>query len=354
MPIYHPINDTIVSREEFLQTVKESQDVAQFAVGATTASGTSRAFADIGLSKPMNIVLRRVYTGSYPQKNLLNDKKPMLLTSALKDATTTSAGARAVNMLKKQVSPKSSFAGPAALEDGTNLLYYSPGVVSSLITVTVELVFQEFDQSLFTLISKLFTSLGNVPIFMPASGYLMGLSTVVQLAGNVGQALVNGKPVLSESMLLDFSFGGGNIPVPGFWVFSANPLDLATYSFDPARGLVNNSTAKEYDGSEPYVVVSIDGTKQDGISSFTPLLASASILGQFYNQKPGTEVVTDSLVTAVTLGSDLSYRKRADRLRQTLSTIQKDTADYDSTINQYNALLANIQEPLLRPQSPIA
>lgn len=172
----------------------------------------------------------------------------------------------------------------------------------------------------------------------------------MQLAGNIGQALLDGSPVLSESMQLDFSFGGGSIPTPGFWIFSSNPIDLADYSFDPMRGLLS-STGKEYGGDEPCVVLSVDGTKQEGLSNFTPLMASASVLSQFYNQKPGTEVLTDSLVSALTLSNDLIFRKKADALAVKLNSLQAGSPDYASIKAQYNAFSANIEETLLKPKT---
>ena len=144
---------------------------------------------------------------------------------------------------------------------------------------------------------------------MPASGYLMGASTVLKLGGNIGQALLDGNPVLSESMQLDFSFGGGSIPVPGYWVFSANRLNLSVFMFDPVKGLTD-ANGKPYSGGEPFVVSSIDGTKVPGLTNFTPLMASASVLGRFYNQKNGSEVLSDTILASVTLYNSKEFCHR--------------------------------------------
>jgi hypothetical protein len=346
MPIYHPTNKGLVNREEFL-SLKDDADIS-FAVGQATASASARGFVQISVGQPLSIVLRQVYTGRYPEKHLFSNSKPMLLTTALKDITTTSAAVRAVNIVKDKVQPGKSFSGPAASAEGTNLVYYSPAVASPLITITVELVFQDLDPQIFDRASQLFSNLGGIPIFMPASGYLMGASTVLKLAGNIGQALLDGQPVLSESMQLDFSFGGGSIPVPGFWVFSANPIDLSTFNFDPTRGLTDKS-GNSYSGDEPFVVLSIDGAKVPGLSNFTPLMASASVLGRFYNQKDGSEVLSDTIFDSVKLYSDLTYRKKADDLKQQLADLQQGTKDYANAKSQYDALVANIQETLLKP-----
>jgi hypothetical protein len=347
MPIYHPTPKGLINREEFLSR-KNDDDGISFAVGQATASATARGFVQISVGQPLSIVLRQVYTGRFPQKHLLSNSKPMLLTTALKDITTTSAAVRAVNIVKDKVQPGAAFSGPAASAEGTSLVYYSPAVASPLITVTVELIFQDLDPQIFDRASQLFGSLGGIPIFMPASGYLMGASTILKLAGNIGQALLDGQPVLSESMQIDFSFGGGSIPVPGFWVFSANPIDLSTFKFDPANGLIDNS-GKPYSGDEPYVVLSVDGAKVQGLSNFTPLLATAGVLSRFYNQKDGSEVLSDTILNSVKLYNDLTYRKKADDLKQQLAGLQQSSSDFANIKSQYDALVANIEEPRLKP-----
>jgi len=347
MPIYHPTPKGLINREEFLS--RKDDDGISFAVGQATASAAAaRGFVQISVGQPLNILLRQVYTGRFPQKHLLSNSRPMLLTTALKDITTTSAAVRAVNIVKDKVQPGKSFSGPAASAEGTNLVYYSPAVASPLITITVELIFQDLDPQIFDRASQLFGSLGGIPIFMPASGYLMGASTILKLAGNIGQALLDGQPVLSESMQIDFSFGGGSIPVPGYWVFSANPIDLNTFKFDPANGLIDNS-GKPYSGDEPYVVLSVDGTKVQGLSNFTPLLASAGVLGRFYNQKDGSEVLSDTILNSVKLYNDLTYRKKADDLKQQLAGLQQGSSDFANVKTQFDALVANIEEPRLKP-----
>jgi hypothetical protein len=346
MPIYHPTDNGLINRVQFL-SLKDDPEIS-YAVEQATAGPAARGFVQISVGQPLSIVLRQVYTGRYPEKHLFSNSKPMLLTTSLKDITTTSASVRAVNIVKDKVQPGKSFFASAASAEGTSLVYYSPAVASPLITITVEMIFQDLDPQIFDRASQLFSNLGGIPIFMPASGYLMGASTVLKLAGNIGQALIDGQPVLSESMQLDFSFGGGSIPVPGFWVFSANPVDLSTLNFDPTKGLTD-SNGKPYSGDEPFVVLSIDGAKVQGLSNFAPLMASASVLGRFYNQKDGSEVLSDTILDSVKLYNDLTYRKKADDLNRQLSGLKQGSSDYTAVKSQYDALVANIQEALLKP-----
>jgi hypothetical protein len=54
----------------------------------------------------------------------------------------------------------------------------------------VSLVFEDFPQELFNAVSRLFGNLASVPIFGSASGYLLGASSAIKLATNLGQAMV--------------------------------------------------------------------------------------------------------------------------------------------------------------------
>jgi hypothetical protein len=314
------------------------------------ASGKDvRQFADIGFGKPLSIVIRHVYTGQFPQKRLLGGNPPMLVTSSLKDITTTSGAAQAINLLQQNVKAGSRIASPAASDSGTPLVYYSPAVASPLITASILMVFQNFDQELFNHVSQLFTSLGGIPIFMPASAYLIGAGTLLKLAGNVANAFLNGHPVLNQPMQLDFSIGGGSIPVPGFWLISENPIDVSSYVFDTNNGLTNKTTGQPYDGPEPFVLLSLDGAKQDSLAKFTPLLASASVLGQFLNQQNSTAVALDAISSSIGVANDVMFRKKADAIKQQIAALPKDSPDLPNLQKEYSAYLANIQEAVLKP-----
>ena len=347
MPVYHPLGQELVSRDEFLTRVAEVEPAA-FDVTDVAAGEGVRPFANIEFGKPLNILIRRVYTGKYPEKRLLNSRKPMLITSAIKDVSTTSAAAQAVNVLKQSVTPRSVFSGPSAREEGTAVVYYSPAVASSLISVSVQVVFDDFNEELVTRASQLFGNLAGVPIFVPASGYLLGASSILKVAADLGNAIFSGHPALDETMELDFSFGGGSIPQPGFWVLSSGTLDRNRYQFDPTGGLLDKTTGRAYDGDDPLVVLSVDGSAQPTLTSFTPLLASASLLGRFLRQKQGSEVVMDSLLSAMRLYNDFTFRLKAEDMQKQMASLPASDEFRKKLQQQLEALNASIIETRLR------
>lgn len=348
MPVYHAFGQELVSRNEFLTRAAEIEQSVSFDIGTVASGDAVRPFANIDFGKPLNILIRRVYTGRFPEKKMFSARKPMLITSAIKDISTTSAAAQAINVLKQSVTPKSVFSGPSAREEGTSLLYYSPAVASSLITLSIQMVFDDFDDELFERASQLFTNLSGIPIFVPAAGYLLGAASILKIASNVGSALFEGHAALDESIELDFSFGGGSIPQPGYWVLSSDPLDLRKFQFDPTSGLVDKSSGKAYDGDDPVVVLSIDGSTQPSLTNFAPLMASASLLGRFVSQKQGSEVMMDTVLSAMKLYNDFTYRKKAEDLQQQIAALPAASEVRKKLEDQFAALNASISESRLR------
>lgn len=350
MPSYRTPGEQVIATP----VVKEPDvfgGAASFDINPIQGTGQQqRPFQPIQFGKPLNVLLRRIYTGRFPKRGIFGGNKPMLLTSALKDISTTAAATRAVNMLKPSVSPKSAFSGIDAAEQGTTLIYYSPALTSPFLTISVTMIFEDFPQELFSHISALFTSLAGIPIFMPASGYLLGASTIVKLAGDIGDQLVNGTPALSENLQLDFAFGGGAIPQAGYWILSSGAFDGSDFQYDPVRGLLSKSSNTPYSGDDPLIVLSVDGSAVDNVASFTPLAASADLLGRFFTQKDGSEVATDTIMQAARLMNDLTFRKKADETKQKLANLPANaTADERKQLQDaLDAFNKNIGEKLLQ------
>jgi hypothetical protein len=57
----------------------------------------------------------------------------------------------------------------------------------------------------------------------------------------------------------------------------------------------------------------------------------------------------DSLTIVNDVFDDLIYRKKADNLKQQLSSLPEGSKEFTSAKTQYDAVVANIQETLLKP-----
>jgi hypothetical protein len=185
MPVYHVVGDALVSDAELIEkktlgtldkfNAKETATL-EYSTGLTTLDNmattvpvleTAGEFADfvpIGLGKPLIIEIRNVYTGRETKK-----KKDLLVTSAIKNIASFNASPRAINFLKKDVSPHSNVTTPAATEQGTPLLFYSPALVQESSVFTVEFGFDEFPNEAFETVGGTFQKASGIPIFAVAN-----------------------------------------------------------------------------------------------------------------------------------------------------------------------------------------
>jgi hypothetical protein len=319
--------------------------------GLEGLAASENTFVPIGLNKPLTVQIRHVYTGKYPQAKFFSGRKDMLVTSAFKDATVFNSATRAVNFLKKDVGPRSPFNSPAATEQGTPLVSYTPAVISSSTILTLEIVFDQFPDELFTTVSSALASVGGIPLFIPASGYLMAASNILKLAGNLGHALFDGKPVFAATETLDFDVPGAQNATADFRVVCNPFFDPSTFKVDPKRGLIDPQTQQPYQGDEPYIILSLDGRTQEQYASFTPTAASAAVMERFFSVKEGSEAIVDTLVDALKLYNDSQFRAQADVVKKSLDAATPDSDQRKKLQERYNALVANILSDVLKPVS---
>ncbi|WDH32406.1 hypothetical protein [Pseudomonas chlororaphis] len=300
--------------EDFLTNVAADTAYAATSGLETTASPAVTQFVPIGAGKPLTILIREIYTGRFPARGFLgSSSKPMAVVTGLKDYSAYAATSRAMNFLLKDVKPHTRFKAPSTFTDGTNVVAYSPAVVTDSFHFTIEIAFDKFDESFFEMVSKGLATAAGIPLLIPAAGYLLAASGVVKIGAGVADGLIDGEASFSVTDSFDFNLPGTVAPVADFRVlchFDANGM-----TYDPVRGLLNpNGTV--YQGDEPYAVISLDGAVRKNLESFSVAVATAGIMKQFFNMRDGAEVISTSLTDAVKLASDIKYRSQAVELQR--------------------------------------
>jgi hypothetical protein len=86
----------------------------------------------------------------------------------------------------------------------------------------------------------------------------------------------------------------------------------------------------------------VDGAPVEGVSNFTPLLASASVLGRFFNQKENSEVSMDAALDAVKLLNDMTFRKKAEETKARIDALPSNSAERKKLQDALSALNQNI------------
>lgn len=363
---YFTPGDAIVSKEEYYETIHAGR-LAGFGPGhgpqkqmlsvtfstGNLTSGNHIPFEPIGIGRPLTIMIRQIYTGKYP-RSFLSSCTSMLLTSAVKSITSFEAKPRALNFLMDEVSPRTTLMRPSVSSQGTPYVFYSPALIENSLTLDLSMIFDTFPQPLFTTMSNAFLAVAGIPLFLPSSTYILGMSAIAKLVGNAGEALFDGKPAFSTSEALDFLLPGAEPVLSGFGLVTDGNVDRLdpsfrdTYHVDKA-GQVVDITGRAYDGEVPFIVISLDGTENKNLESFTQVAASAAILSRFYGMKDGQQQAPDTLIEAVRIYNDLNYRIQVDALdNELMNSGQLSPEELKRKRNERDALAKNIITTLLK------
>lgn len=327
------------------------------ATPVTAVSGGQVPFQDVGLYKPLLIMIHQVWTGKYPPTPwLFQPAQSMLLTSAMKGILQTSGSPRALNFLTNQLPTSHRRLNTVeAPQPGSPLICYIPAVTQNLYSLTIEMGFNTFNQDLFNGISSILSQAGTFPLFMPYSPYILAAGTLAKLAGNLGQILFNAGIVLSSSQPLTFGLGGTETVKAGYYLVVPDSPDgaaLASQYHVSSVGEVVDTGGQPYSGDVPYVVISIDGAQQDdSYKSFTPLAATADQLSTFFNIGDNSTAVVNDVVQGAQLANDLVYREKADQIQQQINALPASSPQLAGLQQQLAAYVANIQNSAMKPPS---
>jgi hypothetical protein len=349
MPAFPILGDKVVSKAQYLEHVAQTPlailqaGVAESPLAESFGLEAVPGFTQIGPNLPLSILIRYVYTGRNP-KSLFGGGKPMALVTGLRDYSAYASSSRAVNFLMNDVSPKYRFKTPNVFDAGTNVVAYSPAVLTDSINFTVEMAFDRFPEALFKTISGALKTLSGIPLLLPAQGYLLAASTVISTGSDWADALIDGRAAFSVSDSIDFNLPGVAAATAEFRVLAQH--DLTNMTFDPKDGLKTAAGAL-YDGDEPYVVISLDGAPRPNLEHFAPTVAAAGVLKQFFNMRNLGEASADAVLAGVRLANDLKFRKEATDLKTQVNGLSGDAKAVLQA--RLDAVLKNISTPELKP-----
>lgn len=370
MAIYYSFGDALVGQEElrtkvalgklapFMESlVRGDKGVSlEFTTGkATTESvleGPIIGFEPIGIGKPLTIQIRHLYTGNKARGFWGN--KDMLVASATKGTASFAAAPRALNFMVPQSANNQNFRAVAATDKGTPLIYYSPALAASSSVVTIEVMFSSFPKEAFDALSQAFSAAAGIPVFAPASTYLMAGGILTKLIGGLGKSLVDGTPALKQTESIDLISPGSRQAVAQFVLLisdAAQESVLERYSLNNEGALALKTDEKRpYDGEFPYAVISLDGRENDEYKNFAPTAASAAELDKFYNIHDGASQPLGTIVDALKLYNDMKFLEKAKGFSTKLNGLPDGSAERATLQAQYDACVKNIMTPELQPK----
>lgn len=369
------VGNTLVKSEElhakygtgeltsFMKSISSNPNATlEFSTGLVTANDTRQTpgFTKIAIGKPLSIEILTVYTGKMPNVGflgILSGNPDLLVSSAVKSSQTFDVAPRAINQLVQKVS-KFQYIEPSALTEGCPIVYYTPSLADDTLFCSFELVVNSFDDSTIKQISGLFKSAVGLPVFAPAAAYLIAGSVILNIFKDIGNALLKRDPFLRADLPLRFNTPGVPISFARAALLyndedSEEFKDYETGSsrIGPGRNrtsLFHKKTKEEYHGSSPYVIANIDGRKREGLDKFSPKLASAALIEQFYGAKDTTSQVINALNEAMELYNDFSFRQKVEAIKKQLDQLPQDSADYKVEKSLYDAYNENIRNDLFK------
>ncbi|GGL35574.1 hypothetical protein [Caulobacter rhizosphaerae] len=353
MSVFRVLGEEVVTKSEYLESRSADPDrpsPLEAALGGAKGlesdlTGATQ-FVPIGSGQPLTVLIREVYTGKHPKKTILGGgDKSMLVTTALKGYATYAPASRAVNFAEPGIGSRRQLVAPSAVNAGTNVVAYSPAVLTDQLIFTVEMAFDRFPEGLLNTIASSFTKAAAVPLLLPAREYLLAAGGLLKIATDWADALVDGEPAFSSTDTIDFDIPGVVPAKADFRVMGSEDHRGLTYK--PGLGLVS-ATGTRYDGDSPYVVVSLDGAERKSLESFAPTLATAEQLKKFLNAKTGAEASIDALMQGIQLANDIAYREQALKLQAEISA-ETDAKQKEAKTKRLEAIKKNILTAELKP-----
>ena len=301
----------------------------------------------IGVNRPISIEILSTYTGKVPGWG----RKDILAVSGTKSVQTYNASARGVNQIFENADEKTLFQ-PAAFANGSAIVFYKKALTDDTVHTSYELVSDTFPGEVFDQIGDAFASAAGLPIFAPASQYLLAGSVVVKMLKELGDALVESVPYLTAKHTLRFD-------TPGFPMSLARNLayyndsdmrEFAPYNVkvdvsgqQPRAILAHKETGAEYNGYAPYIVVSIDGRERLNLDGFEATAATSALLDRFYRSTNTATSIMSVMETGLKLYNDLQYSEKAKGVKARMSELEPDSDEYKKLKASFDAYNKNIQ-----------
>lgn len=299
-------------------------------------------FEQIGIGKPLSVMIRHVYTGRYGGGIFIND---MLVTSAWKSIATYNAMPRAVNFAVKNITEKKHLSQTPATDEGTPIVFYTPALTDKNTVVTFEIVLDRIPGEIFDNLSNAFTNAAGIPIFASQATGLLAAGIVTKIVKKILNMIFEGDPILKATESLYYYMAGAPESKEGFYLVIEEETEqkfLEKWTINKSGELVSKEDfKKKYEGDLPYIIISLDGREYREYEKFIPTAASAALLQKFYNINKG-QASLDTLIEATSLYSDIRFKKRCDITWSELKKLKKSDKNYEKKKAEYDAYVANI------------
>lgn len=303
-------------------------------------------FSPIGIGKPLIIRLHTVYLGDL-RTSIFTNKQDVMVTSAIKDDITFDAAVKSVNQIFDKAKNYELLV-PKALNEGTELVYYTKALDQNKLLVDFEIKADKFKQEIVDGISGALAGAAGVPLFVAYSPYLLVGSQLLKIGGKILNNIIeNSDSILSWSYPITQNIGGSTDTVEGFKIGfdTKNSSQFIGYEIQEVPGTENQfqlvKDGEGYKGDAPYIIISVDGAKVQRYENFKSTLASASLLKRFYGKSDSKLV--DEIKEIMEIYNDFTYIGKISKLEKEIkkTTDPEKKKELEKLLNAYKENVVN-------------
>lgn len=355
MALFYAMGEQLMDLEEINQSIALGTWEPTNGHHENGTRGTTQAFTPVGVGKPLLVEILTVYTGDAPHQ-FLGGKPELLIVSGVKGAQTFDAAPRAINQLEENIKDR-QYIGPGAFSKGSPIVYYTDCLDNSTTLCSFELVVDSFRKDTIDSVAKMFASTAGLPIFVPANLYLLAGAVLIKLAGELANSFES-RPFLADTIDLRFLTSGVPSFKSGHYIvyndenreeFKNYQIGILNDGFDNLTvALCHRQSGEAYRGNAPYIIVNIDGKNRPDLEGYTPKLASAALLEQFYGKKNRSGQFINTLESALELYNDFTYRKKAEQLLGKIQTLPVGSDEFQLAKLLFEAYINNIRNDLFK------
>jgi len=306
-------------------------------------------FVPTAVGKPLAIWITSAHAG-HLAGSFWRGARSVLVSSAVRSWVTPDAQPRALNILKSRVEKGQPIGLPAATEQGTPLVFYSPAMVDRRLTLTIEFAFDDVDEELFKGVGEIFQAAGGLPVFASASPYLLAASSLFKIGGALGNRLFDSSAEFQATEQIQLALDGES-GFSGYVLMTNSTLEASelqkSYSWN--AGKLFDKDGNPYQGEVPHVVVAVDGRADTSFEKFSASAVGAALMQKFYNVREDGQTDASTLINALKLYNDFKYGNEATHLQKAISMASEN--EKSALQLRYDAIVKNIQTEIFKPKS---
>lgn len=327
-------------------------------------------FTEIGFGKPMSLTIESIFPGS-ASKHKRQDIGAVLVSSAVRNPFLGNAAPRAMHYYFPDVQAGEALI-PSPAQEGSNVVYYSPGMIHSSLDVEVRMAFDRFDPA-------------KLEIWTDAVGKVSGLPIFAAIPHTRGPAAI----VYAASTIIKFSARtmDGWFDDDRDWISTWSPLPIAQEGFESAKaswvllygdkdpekvqGPGGSIITREFDyrheqyvvdessgtlryqdeperqvlEGSPYILARLSGKEEEGLKQWAPTAISTALYERFYGAT--SDGAAGDIVEVVKAFNDMVMAKQVVDLDERLKKLPAKERRNSDLQKKRDGALKNIQDEKL-------